>query len=244
MSDFIKLHRCIEDWEWYKDVNTFKVFIHLLLEANWKDGFWKGRVVKRGQTVTSRSKLSRETGLSEREIRTALQHLKSTNEVTYETTKHYTLVTVVNYEVYQDKTDKCDQQNDQENRQQTTTIEEIKNNKNNISSANKEKIDCPYEQIKDLYNAICISLPAVQKLTESRKKKIASRWRDNPSLDTFNEIFTKAEKSDFLTGKTTAWKCTFDWLMENDKNYCKVLEGNYDNKPSKSDKPESPYREI
>jgi len=32
-------------------------------------------------------------------------------------------------------------------------------------------------------------------------------------------------KSPFLTGD--GWKVSFDWLIENDTNYLKTLEGNY-----------------
>jgi hypothetical protein len=232
MSDFIKLHRCIEEWEWYKDVNTFKLFIHLLVEANWKDGSWKGVLIKRGQMVTSRANLSKQTGLSEREIRTALQHLKTTNETTIKTTKHYTLITVENYEKYQGNDDDADQRNDQRKRQQPTTIEEIKNN--NIYSA---FTDCPCDQIKELFNSTCKSLPTIQKIGKSRINKLNARWKELPDIEKFKEIFNKVEQSDFLTGKDGKWKCNFDWIIENDKNYCKVLEGNYDNKTT--DKPKT-----
>jgi hypothetical protein len=64
MNGFIKLHRQLLDWEWYSDNNTFRVFIHCLLKANYKDKNWKGIQIKRGQFVTSTSKLSTELGLS------------------------------------------------------------------------------------------------------------------------------------------------------------------------------------
>ena len=32
---FINLHRKILDWEWYDDINVFRVFTHLLLTVNW-----------------------------------------------------------------------------------------------------------------------------------------------------------------------------------------------------------------
>ena len=40
------------------------------------------------------------------------------------------------------------------------------------------------------------------------------------------EILRKAQCSDFLI--SSKW-FGFDWLLENDGNYLKVLEGNYDN---------------
>lgn len=73
----------------------------MLLKANWKDGNFKGTTVPRGSFVSSIGKLSSETGLTEREIRTAISHLKKTGEVTSKTTNKFTVFTVVKYDLYQ-----------------------------------------------------------------------------------------------------------------------------------------------
>ena len=52
--------------------------------------------------MTGRKALSEQTGLSERQIRTALDHLKSTGEVTIKATNKYSLITIVNYGKFQD----------------------------------------------------------------------------------------------------------------------------------------------
>lgn len=98
---YIRLHRSLLKWEWYSDPATRDVFIHCLLKANWKDGRFQGIEVKRGSFVTSRSKLAQETGLSERNVRTALKHLISTGEVTKSSYAKYSIITIQNYEKYQ-----------------------------------------------------------------------------------------------------------------------------------------------
>ena len=94
--DYIKLSRKILDWEWYGDVNTCRLFIHMLLKANWKDGRFQGADVPRGSFVSSISKLSAETSLSVREVRTALSHLEQTGEVTHKGQAKYSVFTVKN----------------------------------------------------------------------------------------------------------------------------------------------------
>ena len=89
------------EWEWYKDSNTKDVFIHLLLSANFKESAFKGFPIKPGQVVIGRKKLAEALGLSERAVRTALNHLKSTNEVAIQTTNRFSIVTIVNWEFYQ-----------------------------------------------------------------------------------------------------------------------------------------------
>ena len=99
-SGYIKLHRKITSWEWYDDPAVFRVFIHLLLNANYEDRKWHGIEIRRGEYLTSRAKLAAETKLSEQTIRRALTCLKSTNEITIRTTKRWSLITVENYTKY------------------------------------------------------------------------------------------------------------------------------------------------
>lgn len=100
-STFIKLNRKILKWRWYQDANTFRVFVHLLLTANVTDRDFEQVTVKRGQLVTSVAHLSRDLKISVKSIRTALEHLKSTNEVAIETTSKYSIITINNYNEYQ-----------------------------------------------------------------------------------------------------------------------------------------------
>ena len=133
MEAYIKLQRKLLDWEWYSDMVTKTVFIHLLLKANWKDGRWKGYEVKRGSLITGRRVLAEELNLSEQQIRTALNHLKSTNEITIKPTTRFSVITIVNYDRYQQVNQQDDQvatNNQPSSNQQSTTIEEFKNNKN------------------------------------------------------------------------------------------------------------------
>lgn len=90
------------DWEWYGNVNTKVLFLHLLLKANWKDKQWQGITIQRGQLVSSYGKLAEETNLTINEIRTALKHLISTGEVTHKPHNKYGLFTIVNYDSYQE----------------------------------------------------------------------------------------------------------------------------------------------
>ena len=102
MADaYIKLFKKMLKWEWYHDINTFRLFMHCLLKANWQDTSWRGVELKRGQFVTSLSKLSEETGLSVHQIRGSLDALKLTGELTSKTTNKYRIITVNNWDKYQ-----------------------------------------------------------------------------------------------------------------------------------------------
>lgn len=101
MSGWIKIHRQILNWEWYNDPNTFRVFIHLILKANHKEKKYKGIDLLAGSVVTSREILAIETGLTVQKIRTCLDRLKLTNEITIKTSSQGTVIQVVKYKDYQ-----------------------------------------------------------------------------------------------------------------------------------------------
>jgi hypothetical protein len=130
MSGWIKLHRKILEWEWYSEPTTFRVFLHLMLKANHKDRRFKGIELIKGSVVTSRDILAMETGLSVRQVRTALDKLKSTNEVTIKTSSQGTIIQLVNYDKYQIETNETTNERPT-NDQQTTTNKNEKNEKNN-----------------------------------------------------------------------------------------------------------------
>ena len=132
-NGWVKIHRSLINWEWFDCSSTVHLFLYLLLAANHKDLQWKGRTIKRGQVLTSRAKISANTGLSDRQIRTSLERLKATNEVTIKATNLNSIITVCKYDSYQENKNTSDQQNDQQNDQQRTNQQtRMKRNIRNI----------------------------------------------------------------------------------------------------------------
>jgi hypothetical protein len=130
---YIKLWRKAVDWEWYRSSETFHLFCHLILHANHKPSRFMGEEIRRGQIVVGRRRLSEETGISEQSIRTSIERLKSTNEITSKSTNKFTIITLCNYESYQDMNTEINQQNPNKStndqpatNQQLTTIKECK----------------------------------------------------------------------------------------------------------------------
>ena len=154
-GNFIKLHRSLLTWEWYSDINTTRVFVHMLFKANWKEGKFQGIIIPRGSFVSSIGKLAEETSLTVREVRTAISHLKLTNEVTSKSTNKFTIFTVNNYDWYQS------------NDIQTTTIEEYKEYKEEKNNIN-EQIESFFEEIWKLY----FKKKGKNAVTKKAKKKL------------------------------------------------------------------------
>lgn len=100
-NGWIKLHRSILNWDWYSDINTKILFIHILLKANFEEKSWRGILIKRGCLHTSINHLSIEIGISEKQTRNCLKKLKNTNEIDYKGASEGTMITITNYDNYQ-----------------------------------------------------------------------------------------------------------------------------------------------
>lgn len=127
-NGWVKIHRQFLEWEWYDDTNTKILFLHLLLKANHKDKKYRGQTVKRGSLLTGRELLSKETGLSVMQVRTSLTKLKSTNEITINSTKKGTEIQVVKYDEYQVVTNEVTNKQPTDNQQVTTNKNDKKDN--------------------------------------------------------------------------------------------------------------------
>ena len=159
---YVWFWRSFIDWEWFTEVNTCHLFQYCILRANHSDTEWRGIAIKRGSFITSLDSLAVATGLTTRQVRTAIKNLKKTNEIEVQTTSRYSIITVKNYNLYQNN----DMQNDKvttnkrqtSDKQTTTDNNEIIINNNEeeegkISTSSTSDIsDLNKERIKDLDN--------------------------------------------------------------------------------------------
>jgi len=174
---FIKIDRGILDWEWYSDINTTRLFIHLILKANWKDGRFQGQEIKRGSFVTSYPKLAEETELTVNQVRTSLSKLKSTGEITVKSQSKFSVITVKNYCLYQDISQANHSQitdKPQTNHSQITTIEESKKVRREEIKKRVSK-DTPKETPEDIISQYDFSEAMVIKIKEWLKYKSERR---------------------------------------------------------------------
>ena len=94
---FIQLNRDILNWQWYGDIYTARLFLHLLLTANYEECEWKGQTVKAGQRIVSMQTLADETGISRSQVFKILERLKKSGEIERERNGSITIITLNNY---------------------------------------------------------------------------------------------------------------------------------------------------
>lgn len=243
---YLKLYYKLLDWEWYTDIPVRILFEHCLLKANRFDKKWHGIEIKAGSFITSYENLAFETGLSVRQVRTALSKLKSTGELTHEGHTQYSVITVKNWDEYQASDKQNDKQSTSErqtsDKRATTTREyiECKNEEINIVeikgiNSKKNKKTDPYNNsiirfFKDEYFKIFNNKPY---LTAIERNKIIELCADIEDFkETIPIVLGKMKDIDFGFEN---WKPTASWLLK-DSNYTTVLNGTYDKQETAEDK--------
>ena len=128
-NGFIKLHRRIVDWRWFKHPNTVVVWLTLLSLAEWQTGC----DLLPGQIVITQKEISEITGLSRQQIRTAISHLEATKELTKVPTTVATtpamLITIENWRFYQHKQEDTNHGSNHESTKGSTNLPLYKKNK-------------------------------------------------------------------------------------------------------------------
>lgn len=277
---WIKIHRNITENPMYfsEPFTRMQAWIDLLLVANYRDSviYVRGNKVdvKRGQIAKSQDFFATRWKWSRGKVIRFLDELQKCGQIVQQKSNVITLISVVNYEYYQQDgtTDEPQTDNRRYNKRTTdgTTDEpqivqpnerRIKKNKETSLTRGKENAaavaaptsasdeaeapksikaekreNLPFKEIKELWNAVCVGYPKLHSLSESRKNKMRNRVAEmggaEKALLLLREIFTKMQVCNFLRGDNKrGWKASFDWLFENDKNWVKVYEGNYDNRP-------------
>ncbi|WP_114205438.1 hypothetical protein [Acidisarcina polymorpha] len=80
----------------------------------------------------------------------------------------------------------------------------------------------------EAWNELRGSLAAVTRLSAGRKAKLKKRIAEGLTLETFRSVVKTCATTPYLCGGgSEGWRVDFEWLIANDTNVLKVLEGKY-----------------
>lgn len=207
---YVKLWRKTLDSGLLQNGPAWQLFGYLLLRATHKPRrIIVGGVVCElvpGEIVFGRSKAAADLGLSEQQIRTALNLLKKMEIATSRSTNKFTVVLLVNWHNYQDEQTVANQQTNQPATSTQPAVNHIQALENNITSLREvvgataptsdqqaeglEQVEdhqpaqkptvppCPHQQILALYHELLPELPRVKVWTGVRQQHLAARWRE------------------------------------------------------------------
>ena len=228
---WICVHRQLLEWEWFSDHNTFRLFVYFMLKANHQEKKWKGILIKRGQHLTSLDAICAGSGLTKSQVRTSIKKLKSTQEIAHESNKQHTVITVINYNLYQSNDTQVSTQVTHKSHTDSTRVTP-NNNDNNDKNENKNSI---HQQIADSWNEVFredLALVAVvnkQRISAINGciKEMKGTVNDFSKVETWTKLFIYAKTVKFLMGENDRnWSMNFDFIITKSK-LLKVIEGGY-----------------
>lgn len=262
MEGFVVIHRSIIDTPIYQTPELFHLFVHCILRANYKERrlYIGGKVVnvKPGQFITGREKFAKEVGSKPSTVRNRLEVLQRLNYISIFSTERYSIISVNNYELYQNKENGGQpkdsrrtaggQPEDTDNKETKITREEEEYETSSevtfVSGKPPTRPRVSYVDFLDVYNRIAGKTFGGKKtLTDKLQKKVKLlvEYLDEIGM-TPEEYFTKAINTDFLKrgSDKRPWKATFDFLVNVNKAD-KLISGDYD---SFREKKEAPKRKV
>lgn len=199
---YIKVFRSLLGWRWFNKPETLSTFIYLLLTAKYTDTEWQGITIKRGQIITKYPEICTNTGLSVAQVRTSIKRLKSTGEITHQTTNQYSLITITNYDLYQGIANSLidSRATDEQQANDSRATDEHTNNKKNIKKVKKDK-KYIYEQKNAFFDSFWCSYP-------KKKNKIRA-------FEVFNNLNVTEELLQVILIAIEKQKLTEEWRKEN-----------------------------
>lgn len=211
-KEYIRLNRKIKNWEWFSDVNTTYFFIYCLLTANWKDDSFHGIDIKRGQFIRTLENISRETGLSIQNIRTAVKHLISTQELTQSRHGKYRIFTVVKYDYYQTPNTESNNELTRNQHESNTKVTQSKEDKKIRSKEVKNNNKPPLSPFGEMIEESEISELLKNKLNEWLKYK--AEKKQSYKTTGFKTLLNQVKAAEEKAGAEAVAEC-FDNSMKN-----------------------------
>ena len=152
---WLKLYRSMLEWEWYQDTNAKVLFLHLLLSVNIRPQRKLGVSIPAGSIDRTQEQLVAETGLTLQQLRTAVNKLKSTGELTVVRHSKFSVYTLKNWGRYQVEQQKI----------------------NSRATVKQQKSNSPNKNSKNLKNRKERDLPAEEK-TEVKVEEDLTAWEE------------------------------------------------------------------
>lgn len=212
MDDDIKLPRSILAPAAWQNGNLARIILFLAAQG-----------CLSGDANVSLREISRQTGLTLKEVRTAIGKLGAAQKTA------------------QKRAQKTAQQNVSKSEHLITLAAQKRSQERAQKTAQQNTLAKDgFERFRQWYNATVESteIPRLMKFTDARKKALLSIFKEY-GKETVEQAMRKVIASDFLSHK---WgKCGFDWIFKKN-NFLKILEGYYDNLRNQKQQPDDDFR--
>lgn len=176
---WIKIRRSILGWEWWDKPEMVVLYLYILSSANIEDTLWHGKVIKRGQFVTSLSSIERDCPkLTKKIIRTCLKRFKDAGKICIDSTNNHSVITVCEYEEY-NCTDNVLSPQTEEKAQAENNLEipptQLEKKQSTQKKSQEEIKQATEKRAKDFYNSL---IPFVATYGKEMVREFYDYWSE------------------------------------------------------------------
>ncbi len=239
-GDWIKLHRkCLDSRVWNGDEFVWKLWCWCLVRASWK-GDWKhSRKVESGQFVTGRHEAAEQLNCSPSKWYRGMRKLQDWGQIRMEANSKFTVVSVLNWSVYQGQDATARTASEQQvNSEWTASEQRVNTLKKERKKEGKKERKIYHHVDPDPFVEAWNSAEGVRKIgkmSESRLKSLRSRMSETvagrPWLDVLIEVLSSKFPLKTTLGSPDSWKPDGDWILKPD-SLLKIVECKYDWTPN------------
>ena len=216
-----------------------EIWFYLLRTANYADN----HICKRGQTIRRYADIKdalkwyvgyRKCSYTSSQCENSMKLLTRAKMITKTKTTRGLCITIVNYDTYQDP--KSYESHNESHNEKPARATRLPHYKQEGKEGNKKEERILQEAFIDYWKSKD-SLPTIKSLSDERKAKLKKRISEPFFAKHWKEIIDKIIVSPFLMGRNDKkWKASLEWILVNNNNYVKVMEGKYDG----ADSPKQP----
>ena len=246
---WIKLYRVSVDKGWLHNQKLWTVWTYCLLKASHKEhkqmvGRQEVRLLP-GQFIFGRYEAARELHMKPITLYKVMRRLERGQNLNIKSNNKFSLITVVNWELYQGKQDEEEHQKEhvgntkgtpKEHKQEGKKGKRVLSSKDDLSPEGSGNGHCPHQDIIQLYHKTLPMLTHVRDWHEGRQEQLRARWTEDPErqdLEWWQSFFDYVKSCPHLIGENDrGWKPNLEWLVER-KNFVKIIEGNYEARKQK-----------
>jgi hypothetical protein len=228
-----------EDSRVFQNEGLWKVWTWCLMRAAW-EGHWVDMKVGRqktevwvepGQFIFGRYSAAEKLKMKPSTVWKRMQKLKNMRNCDIKSNSKYTVVSIINWDIYQPKENEGNIKGDSQGtvKEHKEESKEGKEGKEDSLPLSVRENGIPYEDILEAYHNVLPELPKVKVFSKKRKSMLKARWNEDEkrqSLDWWNGYFEYVRKSPFLMGEINHFQASLEWLIR-PNNFLKVNEGNY-----------------
>lgn len=233
----------------------FEILLHATWEENDYTFIGTKKVqLNRGDWITTYGDLAEKIDSSKSTCKRYLETMKDADMVRTQSETHgkyrKTRISVVNWDKYQEsenENENVERKTATENEREVTSqsehqteretergteqqcTKEVKKKRSKEDNNKEKSEDVPGPTPNEFmyyWNKVMPDEHSIRYMTEKRKSKLRTRRSEDAFVDNWKSVIDKASNSDFLMNECRPFDAT--WVLKNDDNYVKIIEGKYD----------------